>query len=461
LEGTTVILNIRHLCGSLAGRGQRVALRDGQSIRLGRAPESDVRFSDETDDGVSNVHAVLCLEAGRLYVEDQNSSNGTFVDGEACPAHRKVVVPDGARLQLARQGPELAITLEAEPRPVKQGVGKETLMGEVSRLREEQQARLAAESSGRRKELYAVAAAVLAVLLLGVGGFALSERRTEETRLADAASWRQDLDRASNPWAEVERQVGPAVVHIRCVFRIRASNGTEMTFQAVAGSGVQIRPGVVLTARHVVEPWRFVLQGHDPDAPGWDELAEKYQLKAEYDTLEVQFPGQLPLQATLTSGQGPRTEDLALLRIQQTNAPSVDYGPTNADVEVTDDIAIIGYPGGLGQYAFVATNAAGSFSEMQEVVPTFMKGTVAQPLTGGGASRHLYFDASIEPGSSGGPVVDRDGRLIGIVSLQYNRPGDTLTIFGQSVQTYEPMEVGSAAVSPDDIHSFLRKHGIG
>ena len=242
----------------------------------------------------------------------------------------------------------------------------------------------------------------------------------------------------------------------------------------VTGSGVQLRPGLILTARHVVEPWRFHLRGPRSDAGGfklddlttwnWDEFEEKRLLKADYDLLEVWFPGRRPLKATLVSGTGPRTEDLALLQIQPTTAPSITLGPTNGDVQVTDEVAIIGYPGELGQYAFRVSNATGvgdPFPEVTEVVPTFVKGAVAQPLTATGLSSHrLFFDASIAPGNSGGPVINRAGELVGIVSMQYNRPGDEFELFGMKLTTWQPMEAGNVAVSPDDIQSFLNKHGI-
>jgi S1-C subfamily serine protease len=96
-----------------------------------------------------------------------------------------------------------------------------------------------------------------------------------------------------------------------------------------------------------------------------------------------------------------------------------------------------------------------------EVTPTFIEGTVTQPLTGTGeASHYLFFDASIEPGNSGGPVVNDRGELIGIVSLQFQRKGEPVEVMGRRYSTLLPMEAGSVAVTPDDIQAFLRKHGI-
>jgi len=494
----SVILTIRHLSGSLAGRSQRVAMQDGQVLRLGRAAENDIRFSDTADDSVSGIHAELSLDGQRLFIEDKRSANGTFVNGAPCPPFQKVAVPDGSRIRLARQGPEMQVIAEAASQvaaagsaptaagatvsdtaaaPPKQAVGKATLIQAMDELRQSGRDDLDSKlNTTQRRNTNLLAAAVIGVLVLGAAAFGIyawwNHRQAEAQAQAEAQRRQEAIEAETNVWSQVEQAVSPAVVQVRCSYRIRVSNGQEWTLEPVTGTGVQIRPGLILTARHVAEPWRFVFTGpsdgelraKDPSGLNWDELEQKYRMKAEYDVLEVQFPGKRPLKATLVSGTGPRTEDLALLQVQPTNSPAVPLGPTNADVRVTDDIAIIGYPGGLGQYEVRVSNATGvgdPFPKQTDVVPTFIKGTVAQPLTGTGESSHLLlFDASIEPGNSGGPVVNRKGELIGIVSLQYNRRGDDLKILGVELPTWHPMEAGSAAVSPDDIQSFLRKHGI-
>jgi S1-C subfamily serine protease/pSer/pThr/pTyr-binding forkhead associated (FHA) protein len=493
----SIILTIRHLAGSLSGKSQRIALQEGQVLRLGRAPENDLRFSETADDSVSSLHAELSFDGQRLWVEDKKSTNGTFVNGAPCPPFEKVVVPDGSRIRLAKQGPEMQVVVEtaragaaagtatatgaaatATGAAPKQSVGRETLLREIDRARQEERDAVGAQIAGTRRSSATLLAAGLAgVLLLGAGGFGgwawwNGKKTAEREALADQQR-QEELKGLENVWADVEQKVSPAVVFVRTSYRIRATNGNELTFKPITGSGVQIGPGLVLTARHVVEPWRFTLRDivgdERVDCTGgptwnWDEFAERHSVIAEHDVLEVQFPGQQPLKATLASGTGPRAEDLALLRIQQTTAPVVPLGPANNGVKVTEEVAIMGYPGGLGQYAVVVSNAtgiAGTESRITEVVPTFINGKVTQPLTSTGPSSHLLlFNAPIEHGNSGGPVVNRKGELIGIVSLRFNSPGQVVNAFGLKVPTCTPMDAGSAAVSPDDILSFLRKHGI-
>lgn len=481
------ILTVRHLAGSLAGRSQRVALQEGQVVRLGRGDDNDIKFSDSADDSVSGTHAELSLENGRLYLEDQRSSNGTFVNGAPCPPFQKVVVLDGSRVRLAQGGPEMQLTFEATgaiadrpsaataagslasgdrataPSP-KVAVGRETLLQSLAKAQDDsrQEMEEAVSRSRKASSRWIIGGLVAAMLVACVGvGYAIW--RSRQDALASKEEMATTLLREKNIWEDVERKVGPAVVQIRCRYRLRYSVPVDGRKSLVIedlrgqgdGSGVLIRPGLILTALHVVEPWKFVVDN-------WDELEEKSKFKAEYDQLEVQFPSYQPIRATLVAGSAEH--DLALLQVQETAAPAVGIGKTNADVRVTQPIAVLGYPGELGQYDLKVRNLSGAGSSVKsitEVNPTFVLGRVAQPLTSTGeASHYLVFDGSVGPGNSGGPVIDENGDLVGIVALQFQRKGTPFEVMGEEFATLVPMEAGNLAVSPDDIHAFLRAHGI-
>ena len=51
-------------------------------MSFGRGSEADHRFAD---DGLSRLHATIYREDGRVWIVDENSSNGTFVNGERGP----------------------------------------------------------------------------------------------------------------------------------------------------------------------------------------------------------------------------------------------------------------------------------------------------------------------------------------------------------------------------------------
>ncbi|HSC87503.1 MAG TPA: GGDEF domain-containing protein [Polyangiaceae bacterium] len=80
-----------HVQGSELGR---VRVLEATEILLGRAADADVWLAD---DGVSRRHARLVRHSGRYAVEDLNSANGTFVQGERILRH---VLEDGDQIQL-------------------------------------------------------------------------------------------------------------------------------------------------------------------------------------------------------------------------------------------------------------------------------------------------------------------------------------------------------------------------
>jgi pSer/pThr/pTyr-binding forkhead associated (FHA) protein len=59
---------------------------------------------------ISGVHATLKVDAGQLYVRDEQSNNGTFIDGHRLAPHVWTVAPAGSSLKF---GPvEFSIRLE-------------------------------------------------------------------------------------------------------------------------------------------------------------------------------------------------------------------------------------------------------------------------------------------------------------------------------------------------------------
>jgi hypothetical protein len=57
---------------------QEIALT-GEKTSFGRGSEADFRFAD---DGLSRLHATVYREGERVWIVDENSTNGTFVNGE-------------------------------------------------------------------------------------------------------------------------------------------------------------------------------------------------------------------------------------------------------------------------------------------------------------------------------------------------------------------------------------------
>lgn len=72
------------------------------SFVLGKNPEkSDHAVADNTN--ISRVHAVITTRNGRYYVMDQNSTNGTFINGRIIKAGQETEILPGDCLMLANE----------------------------------------------------------------------------------------------------------------------------------------------------------------------------------------------------------------------------------------------------------------------------------------------------------------------------------------------------------------------
>lgn len=98
--------------------------------------------------------------------------------------------------------------------------------------------------------------------------------------------------------------------------------------------------------------------------------------------------------------------DLAVLQAAES---AVHWEPVSVEPcplpEVGSDVYVIGHPVGLGWT--VTRGVVSATREAGEVAPI--------PL--------IQTDAAISPGNSGGPLLDRDGRLLGVVSRKLAGPG--------------------------------------
>src|SRR3990170_105364 len=70
---------------------------DRPELVLGRGEGSDLLLADQ---GLSRRHCRLVRDGGQLYIEDLESSNGTFVDGQQVSG--RIPLAEGARIHLGR-----------------------------------------------------------------------------------------------------------------------------------------------------------------------------------------------------------------------------------------------------------------------------------------------------------------------------------------------------------------------
>jgi serine protease Do len=170
----------------------------------------------------------------------------------------------------------------------------------------------------------------------------------------------------------VSEQVTPSVVFVQAIVRVN-DRKTEVTGSGVIASA----DGLVLTNYHVVE------------------RAEK---------VEVSVQGRKQPYPAEVLGNDKQT-DLAVLRIRPEKAlPAAHFGDI-ADVRVGQWVLAIGNPYGLdGTVSLGIVSAKGRNLEIPELLNDF-----------------IQTDAMIDRGSSGGPLVDLEGRVVGINSRGQGR----------------------------------------
>ena len=169
------------------------------------------------------------------------------------------------------------------------------------------------------------------------------------------------------------------------------------------GSGFVITPsGLVLTSRHVVEtePWR------DGEA---DVTLENPQIQVFVGS----GGGGGAWQAYVVASDAG--SDLAALQVTAADLPYLPFGDSDA------------LEAGRGRCGCSAFRSAARWRwrrRMSWVIPqvTVTAGSLSAAREDAqGETRFLQTDAAVQPGNSGGPMLDEDGYVVGVVKMKLSR----------------------------------------
>src|SRR5262245_8071563 len=97
--------------GSLNGRSFEL---DQGYLALGRHENCALRFHHEYDPGVSSYHALIESTNGHFTIKDQQSTNGTYVNGAAVQEKN---LQNGDIVRLGKEGPEIHVRVESVAPP--------------------------------------------------------------------------------------------------------------------------------------------------------------------------------------------------------------------------------------------------------------------------------------------------------------------------------------------------------
>lgn len=216
------------------------------------------------------------------------------------------------------------------------------------------------------------------------GRIQYARTRAELAAIRDAAG-QAELTSVGKLFTTLVRVVGPAVVQVEASRQIRtladeinALRGIDSssTTDETLGSGVIVdESGVIVTNYHVV---------------------------AQAEEIGVNLADGRELPATLIGSDA--ASDLAVLRIDADNLVAATWGDSN-DLEVGEMVWAIGNPFGLDRTVTYGI-----------VSGTGRRGVLDNPF-----QEFLQTDASVNPGNSGGPLVDVHGSIVGITTAIVGR----------------------------------------
>lgn len=195
-----------------------------------------------------------------------------------------------------------------------------------------------------------------------------STRAAEQAKMEIALELLEKYPKVENmvPW--VVKRIGPTVVGIRTL--VRSPTGRGYITAESEGSGVIVDPqGYILTNYHVVR----------------DAAAYELRLSDGREFSDVKLVGY------------DTDTDIAVLKIAEPNLTAIAWGDSD-EVEVGETVLAIGSPFGF------------THSVTQGIVSAKERYTTDQPR----GMEFLQTDVAVNPGSSGGPLVDMAGKLIGI-----------------------------------------------
>ncbi|MGR4884798.1 S1C family serine protease [Streptomyces sp. LARHCF249] len=213
-------------------------------------------------------------------------------------------------------------------------------------------------------------------------------------------SWSPGAARADDPSPkEVYEKAAPATVHVIGKY----GAGTGFVYDA--------DEGLIVTNAHVIQ----------------GEAALK-AVVGEGSPVPVRVLGSDPC------------EDLAVLKLTspQEDLKELKFGKSD-DVETADTVMALGYPASLGE-----TDVTQKVAFTSGAVQTSKVG--ATPLTSlPNYPSLIQHSATVNPGNSGGPLLNAKGEVVGINTLGYSDEGVTGQFYAISSDHAEPKLAGLAA----------------
>jgi S1-C subfamily serine protease/pSer/pThr/pTyr-binding forkhead associated (FHA) protein len=460
----------RILGGLRAGQSETVAK---SYIAVGRHPLSDLRFDAEGDLDVSTRHAQMMWKDGRYVLRDLESKNGTYVNGKRIAGDQPL--KDGDVIQFGADGPsvEYHVIVEAGdavamPRTTGgSGGGPQVLQARGSLggagspapepprgPRTSMTSRIAFEVAKQTAQLRRTTKVLLVGLVLVTGVFLFLQWRGDRTRTellgqlqlvedsnravvqqlqGQMQGLAQALTRAQNQADQLRTQLeegggDPTTMRQRIQeledFQRRLRAAASVDFRQISEAN---QNAIVLLVIEFSANERFTGTGFAIDSQG-TVITNKHVLTGErFDRrptrIAVKFRGSRQWFQGQFVGVAANA-DVGVLRVTiRGGTPRViGFAETTSEPRRGDPVAIMGFP--LGFDLPMEGQGLDAIAE-----PSLTAGTVSKVIP-----NLIQVDGWGAPGSSGSPLFDREGRVIGV--LYGGAPGtEGRVIFAAPVST--------------------------
>lgn len=373
-------------------RGQRETLGD-QKITVGRAPTSTLAFAP-TDTRASAHHAEIAFDGTAYILRDAGSTNGTYVNGRRVYSAR---LKPGDIIEFGTGGPQVQFDHEGEssmpPVPVTvaptqaldsvsrgNGFGPPPNSKEFGRTTVRLMIDHAVKKSSTQFRLLVATLVVLVVGLMAVVAYLVFKPTPAQT-----------FD-----FREIAKRNQGAVVFVYVRFTLTDESGNPIEEDATTGSGFVVSPkGYIVTNRHVLQLWEY--------DPTW----VRNHYRGKITEIKVVFAGENPDDARrgeIVKLSDTTDTDVAVIRVEPfERMPYLNnFNRDQSSLSQGDPVAVIGYPLGPELLEITGSKAAET---------SLTTGVISRVPVG-----KIQIDAAANPGNSGGPIFDSQGRVIGVLT---------------------------------------------
>ncbi|MEE9515226.1 MAG: trypsin-like peptidase domain-containing protein [Candidatus Brocadiales bacterium] len=417
-----------HLSGSK--RGSTEVFTEAR-LNVGTDPGNELCFDPSIDRHAAPFHAEIGEQKDGKYLLRSRAA-GISVNNQRV---EEAMLHDGDMIEFGEGGPKVCFRAKSEEGPVGKPF-REMLEDSVAMAREEHRGGLITTGSFLRELLWeaftqsslrfrmALGFGVLVALVLWSIIFysSLSQRKLEKEvthRLEKTAERIETLEARDAVAEMIIRNFSGGVCLIQGVYGFQTDKtvGPLNVPYEYTGSGFLIGvDGKILTNKHIAIPWWRRPGRYGPVEMGF--TPEFKEFRAFFPGIEKSFP--------IKVERVSERMDLAIVSIDHGDKklPILELD-TNRDIVVGEPVVVIGYPAGIS-----AILARVEKSVMDELVYTMgldfleladelSRRHLVRPLATQGhitgvLEDRVVFDAQTTIGGSGGPIIDRNGKVIAI-----------------------------------------------